>query len=107
MQAVKAGGAAFVKCDRGEAACVKARGGYSREVVGSRVVRDEKGNAVRVHARCRGCPRNCERRASLHLPLELSLREGRGEARTRKPGDLPAASTLARALGWRARRGIA
>jgi hypothetical protein len=38
---------------------------------------------------CRGCPRNCVRRAILPLwPLDV-IREGRRMVTTREPGDLP------------------
>ena len=48
MRAVKAGGAAFVKCVQGRRLARKRGAAIVAGVVGSRVVRDEKGNAVRV-----------------------------------------------------------
>ena len=71
-----------------------AEASYSRRVAGSRVG-TKKGNAVRtLTLPCRGCPRNCKRRAALEVPLELSLREGGGRATSREPGDLPAARII-------------
>ena len=52
-------------------------------------LRGSKGNAVRASARCRGCPRNCKRRA-LHQHVTGRLAwEDDERAVTREPGDLP------------------
>src|SRR5262245_66545241 len=53
-------------------------------------------------ARSRGCPRNCERRASLDQPLEPADAPGRRrKAATRKPGDLSTMPTVTTPSGGR------
>jgi hypothetical protein len=44
-------------------------------------------HGVDLFVRCRGCPRNCKRRAKRQIATEQSGR--RREATTREPGDLP------------------
>ena len=64
---------------------------------------DEKGTRWGFPPRCRGCPRNCERRAR-HHPADhpagskpLGNREGGVRVTTREPGDLPSHRGHARA----------
>jgi len=53
-------------------------------------------------ARSRGCPRNCERRASLGQPLEPTDAPGRRrKAATREPGDLSTMPTVTTPSGGR------
>ena len=105
---LKAASAAFVNAARAWARALAKRRQTAivLRVVGSRMVRDVKGNAVRVATQFRGCPRNCKRRAPFHLPLEPfapGRPKGGIDPRARRPA---AGINLSRALGWRARWGI-
>src|SRR5262245_15801795 len=60
-------------------------------------IKRERGACAR--AQCRGCPRNCKRRASDPLPLGTRFLGRWSAAMTREPGDLPPLESRAGALG--------
>src|SRR5262245_39114706 len=60
-------------------------------------IKRERGACAR--AQCRGCPRNCKRRASDPLPLGTRFLGRRSAAMNREPGDLPPLESRAGALG--------
>jgi len=80
-QAVKAGGAAFVKCHQGWRLARDSGAAIVLGVVGSRVVRDEKGNAVRVRPNAATAPATVS--GELPSTCHWGFRSGKAEEKQR------------------------